>query len=340
MAKIFLSYSRKSQAIAKNLVADIEALGYSLWFDQELSGGQVWWNQILENIRNCDVFVFVLDPESINSVACKSEFDYAAELGKPILPILVSDGVSTNLLPSSLTQIQFVDYRKQDRSSGLCLARALSHVPPPKSLPDPLPSSPEAPVSYLKSLFERVEAKSLTYEQQCALYVELKRSLRESSTIDDVSALLKKLRKRRDLFATIAEEIDELLINTRQAALRETEPHVTQNIEVPAIAQLDQPVLRPALQEQSTPATVDQAIEKFIEIRSPIDGTFFRSPSFDSRPFINVGDKIKEGDVLCIIEAMRLMHEIESEVSGTIVEVLVDNGKPVEYNQALFRVKP
>ena len=75
------------------------------------------------------------------------------------------------------------------------------------------------------------------------------------------------------------------------------------------------------------------------EIKSPIVGTFYRAPSPDSAPFVNVGDTIKEGSVLCIVEAMKLMNEIESEVNGKIVQILVENGTPVEYNQPLFLVE-
>ena len=81
-------------------------------------------------------------------------------------------------------------------------------------------------------------------------------------------------------------------------------------------------------------------ISDLLEIRSPIVGTFYRAASPDSPPFASVGDTIKPGDVLCIIEAMKLMNEIEAELSGKVVEVLVENGEPVEYNQVLFRVKP
>jgi len=219
MSKVFISYIRQSEAIARNLANDIEALGHTAWFDQELSGGQIWWDQILATIRNCDVFVFVLDSEAMNSSACKSEYGYAADLGKSILPVLVSEGVSTKLLPPALSQIQFVDYRKRDRDAVLRLARAFTTVPPPNPLPDPLPPPPEVPLSYLGSLSEQVEATSiLSYEKQSALVVDLRRSLRDIEAADDTRTLLERLRKRRDLFATVAEEIDELLRNTRKAS--------------------------------------------------------------------------------------------------------------------------
>jgi acetyl-CoA carboxylase biotin carboxyl carrier protein len=75
-------------------------------------------------------------------------------------------------------------------------------------------------------------------------------------------------------------------------------------------------------------------------INSPIVGTFYRSPSPDSGAFVEVGSRVKPGDTLCIIEAMKLMNEIESDISGTIENILVENSKPVEFNQPIFVVRP
>jgi acetyl-CoA carboxylase biotin carboxyl carrier protein len=75
-------------------------------------------------------------------------------------------------------------------------------------------------------------------------------------------------------------------------------------------------------------------------VTSPFVGTFYRSPSPDQPAFVEVGTVVKKGQALCIIEAMKLMNEIESEVSGKVVEVLVPNGSPVEFGQALFRIEP
>ncbi len=80
--------------------------------------------------------------------------------------------------------------------------------------------------------------------------------------------------------------------------------------------------------------------DKFITIKSPIIGTFYRKSDPEKEPFVNVGDVIKEGDVLCIIEAMKLFNEIESEVSGKIVKILVDDANPVEFDEPLFIVEP
>jgi acetyl-CoA carboxylase biotin carboxyl carrier protein len=79
--------------------------------------------------------------------------------------------------------------------------------------------------------------------------------------------------------------------------------------------------------------------KKLIEITSPMVGTFYRSPGPDEAPFIEIGDTVKKGHTVCIIEAMKLMNEIESEASGKIVEILVENTQPVEYGQVLMRVE-
>ncbi|MDX2099686.1 MAG: acetyl-CoA carboxylase biotin carboxyl carrier protein [Leptolyngbyaceae cyanobacterium bins.59] len=85
------------------------------------------------------------------------------------------------------------------------------------------------------------------------------------------------------------------------------------------------------------PPTVDK---KWLEIISPMVGTFYRAPAPDEPPFVDVGDRIRTGQTVCIIEAMKLMNELEAEVSGEVVEILVQNGDPVEYGQVLMRVNP
>lgn len=92
----------------------------------------------------------------------------------------------------------------------------------------------------------------------------------------------------------------------------------------------------------TAPSQAEPAEEKsnLITIKSPMIGTFYRSPGPDKDVFVNVGDSVQKGSVLCIIEAMKLFNEIESEVSGKIVKVLVDDASPVEYDQPLFLVDP
>ncbi len=94
----------------------------------------------------------------------------------------------------------------------------------------------------------------------------------------------------------------------------------------------------PAPQAPATAAANDDS--KYVAIKAPMIGTFYRASSPDTPIFVNVGDEVKKGQVICIIEAMKLFNEIESEVSGKIVKVLVDNANPVEYDQPLFLVDP
>lgn len=89
-----------------------------------------------------------------------------------------------------------------------------------------------------------------------------------------------------------------------------------------------------------TPKAPAEDDSKYVTIKSPIIGTMYRKPSPDKPNFIEVGDTIKEGDVLCIIEAMKLFNEIESEVSGTVVKILTDDASPVEFDQPLFLIDP
>jgi acetyl-CoA carboxylase biotin carboxyl carrier protein len=86
------------------------------------------------------------------------------------------------------------------------------------------------------------------------------------------------------------------------------------------------------------PITSDES-DNLVKIQSPMVGTFYQSPSPDSPPYVRVGDEINPGKILCIVEAMKLMNEIEAEISGKIVKVLVQNGQPIEYNQPLFLVE-
>ena len=88
------------------------------------------------------------------------------------------------------------------------------------------------------------------------------------------------------------------------------------------------------------PAAPAPAASNMVTIKSPMIGTFYRSPSPDKPVFVNVGDEIKAGQVLCIIEAMKLFNEIESEVSGRLVKVVADDSSPVEYDQPLFIIEP
>src|SRR5262249_46825674 len=151
---IFVSYSSKDKQLVQPLVQDITGIGHKVWFDQELTGGQVWWDKILENIRGCELCIFVLTPNSLDSFPCKLEYTYATAVHKRVLPVLLSD-INFSLLPYLLSIIQVVDYRKRDQASLISLIKAFNNLPPFKALPELLPTPPNAPVSQLGMIKER-----------------------------------------------------------------------------------------------------------------------------------------------------------------------------------------
>ena len=215
---LFICYSRQIKKMVKTLEGDFKALGHQVWFDEVLTGGQEWWDQILKKIRECDVFIFALAPETLDSYACKLEYSYASMLNKTILTVLTTDGVSTDLLPPALSKIQYVDYRQQTKQTIFALVNALGNLPPSQSLPDQLPEPPEAPISYLGSLKEQIDTtETLNFDQQTALVLKLKQHLKDSDSPDNALQLLGRLRKRDDLFAKVGDEIDTVLASEKAA---------------------------------------------------------------------------------------------------------------------------
>jgi acetyl-CoA carboxylase biotin carboxyl carrier protein len=87
-------------------------------------------------------------------------------------------------------------------------------------------------------------------------------------------------------------------------------------------------------------AETEEEAQRLVTITSPIVGTFYRAPSPEAQPFVEVGGKVNKGQVLCIVEAMKLMNEIESDTDGVVVRILVENGQPVEYGEPLFLIEP
>lgn len=109
----------------------------------------------------------------------------------------------------------------------------------------------------------------------------------------------------------------------------------------PAAAPAEVPGIAPRVEhangaDQSAP----KASASVKEVRSPMVGTFYRRPAVDAEPYVSVGDTVKKGDVLCIVEAMKLMNEIETDIAGKIVEVSLEDGQMVEYGEVLFRIEP
>src|SRR5258708_3070907 len=149
-------------------------------------------------------------------------------------------------------------------------------------------------------------------------------------------------------------EIRDLIDFIAQSGLNEVDIE-TKELKLHVKREPDQKVMKSAAPVMAAPIAVAPAVaspvaapkaekavagKNTIEIKSPMIGTFYRSSNPDSPPFVSVGDKVTKGQVVCIIEAMKLFNEIESEVSGTVVKVMMENSSPVEYDQVLFVVEP
>ena len=98
--------------------------------------------------------------------------------------------------------------------------------------------------------------------------------------------------------------------------------------------------LSPTQTKEGTPESIEKLATKTVEIKAPMVGTFYRTPSPEAPPYVEVGQVIEPGQVICIIEAMKLMNEIKSEIKGKILEILVDNIEPVEFGQPMFLIEP
>ncbi|WP_178991540.1 acetyl-CoA carboxylase biotin carboxyl carrier protein [Winogradskyella schleiferi] len=138
-------------------------------------------------------------------------------------------------------------------------------------------------------------------------------------------------------------EMDDIKITIRTGSENDTTIVHQVPMQAAPVMQQQAPAQQAAPAQETSAGTAAPAAtedSKYITIKSPIIGTFYRKPSPDKPVFVEVGTEIKEGDVLCVIEAMKLFNEIESEISGKIVKVLVDDSSPVEFDQPLFLVDP
>ncbi len=157
-----------------------------------------------------------------------------------------------------------------------------------------------------------------------------------------------KAKEIQDLIDFISKSgLDEVNIETEEFKIK-----VKKNSEVKTqMVQAAAPAPQPVAAQAPAPANTPPAPEKpkdtgsaeegnYLTIKSPMIGTFYRTPNPESPNFVNVGDSVKAGDTVCIVEAMKLFNEIESDVTGKIVKILVDNASPVEYDQPLFLVDP
>ena len=155
--------------------------------------------------------------------------------------------------------------------------------------------------------------------------------------IKEIKKMIKFVAKAGASEVSIETEKMKLTIKTGEKAVVQQATPVIQP-PAPAIIEPKQPAVEPSSEAQQNAVSEEQS--KYLTIKAPIIGTFYRKPSPEEPAFVETGDTVSEGSVLCVIEAMKLFNEIESEVSGKIVKILVEDSSPVEFDQPLFLIDP
>ena len=141
--------------------------------------------------------------------------------------------------------------------------------------------------------------------------------------LDDLKGLIELLKET---------DITELLVEKDGTKVKIKREKIFSSVEIP--------LTKPVSVQETIIRETEEETQRLITVTSPIVGTFYRSPSPDAPVFVDAGVRIKKGQVLCIIEAMKLMNEIESEADGILLKALVENGQPVEYGEPLFLIEP
>lgn len=213
--RLFITYAREDRELVQQLRGGLERLRHEVWVDDRLSVGQEWWAEILEQVRRCDALIVALSPALLESQASATERAYARQLGKVLLPVSVRP-VPPELLPADLARLQIVDYCTPGAPAAFELADALAHVPPSPPLPEPLPPDPEIPLSYLTDLAARVQASTLSVDDQLALVGRLETALGKRSEREPARELLLALQRRDDLYHVPARQIERVLAEDEQ----------------------------------------------------------------------------------------------------------------------------
>ncbi|MEO8267089.1 MAG: TIR domain-containing protein [Ilumatobacteraceae bacterium] len=211
--RVFVSYARRDRATVDALLQDIRRARHDVWVDEELTGGQRWWDTILGTIRGADVFVIALSPDWLTSKACAAELQYAVACNRALLPIMVGR-VSPQMAPQVIANAQILDYLERTPDAAIGLVTALSLVRPAEAAPQPLPEAPPVPMSYMNTYRERVDELNLTFQQQSLLLSELRARMADDDDRDSALELVRRLRRRGDITESIGKEIDALVAAT------------------------------------------------------------------------------------------------------------------------------
>ena len=207
--KIFISYARLNMTTAEALVRDLHSLGHQAFYDQDLTGGQRWWDTLLDQIQAADVFIPVLSDEYRESQACRVEAEWADSLHVSFLPVF-TEAQLPGMYDPIIAEANWVGYDEEDRDALADLARGVSSVTR-RTPPEPLPPRPAIPLSYLVMMEREIRGEDeLGRHRQLAIVSDLRSKLgtRESSGARE---LLQALRERPDVTFEVATTVDALL---------------------------------------------------------------------------------------------------------------------------------
>lgn len=212
---VFVSYSsRDAEQLKSSFIPALRLGRIPCWFDDELRVGTVWWQEILGQIRGCDVFVVALSENWVESSACRTELDYAVAVGRPVLAVRI--GGSERVGAAMPNGVEVVDFRTPDSGAGAELITAVRRREAVESpLPVPLPPDPDVPYAYLQRAQSLVTSPRINARQQRDAFDELKAALDDPAgdgghSLQQATALLAKLRDHPDVLHAIRREVVDL----------------------------------------------------------------------------------------------------------------------------------
>jgi hypothetical protein len=209
--KVFLSYAHQDEQLVDSLRQDLADIGQTVWLDESLNGGQIWWDEILHQVRECHVFVLAISTHSLASEACLAEWAYAVDLARPFLPVRIDDSDWT-AAPTGMKQTQHVEFHVGSADSVKSLAKALNSVPQSVPLPSVLPAPPPTPLSYRERYAKLFGSEPLTVDDQISYFIRLSLDV-DSANAGEAIELIRALHEREDLSWKVRQRIDEFLRN-------------------------------------------------------------------------------------------------------------------------------
>ncbi|HEY4611204.1 MAG TPA: toll/interleukin-1 receptor domain-containing protein, partial [Ilumatobacteraceae bacterium] len=206
---LFLSYAHQDLDVVTSLRRDLEDLGQTVWLDESLHGGQIWWEEILRQVRQCNGFVLAVSARSLDSEACLAEWEYAVDLARTFLPVRI-DATEWTAAPDRMRQSQHIDYTPNDVESVKALVKSLGGFSPTVPLPEVMPTPPPTPLSYHERYAKLFGPTVLTFDDQINYFARLTTDI-DSANAKEALELLTVLRNREDLTVKMGKRIDEYL---------------------------------------------------------------------------------------------------------------------------------